>query len=434
LECCARSRTLEHSGNYEAARDLLSEWWDRVGERPKLNALSEQEAAAVLLRVGCLTGWLGSARQVEGAQELSLDLLSECAEAFQRLGDAEGHAEAQLGMARAYWRKASYDEARVILSFMLDTPEAGEEQTLCAVVMKATVECSAGEYKAALRLHERTARLFEREEVPARLKAPFFYAWALTHRKLNNIDEALLKYAVAKKYLEQTGDTSRLAIVETALGFLFYTIKSFDQAVEHTEKAIALYASESNKRGVAEANETLSRVLAEVGDYEGAERASRSAVTTLRVGEEKALLVEALTSLGTALARQGKRREAYAAFGEAEHEALNFVGQAAAAAVERKVIEELVATGCRDAGLTLEEPVSLLEKSIVRGALQHSNKSMREAALRLGVEYDTLRYIVNNRHPELREVRTPVYTRPHRGAIKQDSSKVKSIRDRRGKS
>lgn len=432
LECCERARALEYAGQYEAARELLSVWWRRVGERPNLEGLNEREAAEVTLRVSCLTIWLGSARQVEGAQELALDLLSECARTFDSLGLEALLSEAQIGLAHAYLRKASYDEARVVLKCVLGklTPESAQVHS--AIVMLTIAERSAGALDEAMRLHERYEPLFQSEDVPARLKATFYYNWAVTHRKIGNIDEALLKYAVAKKNLEETGDTSRLAIVETALGFLFYTIKSYAEALDHTREAISLYEAESNKRGVGEANETLSHILVDLGDYAGAELAARAAVNTFRGGEEKALFVEALTALGTALARQGRRREAHAAFGEAEEEALNYVGQAAAAVVTRKAMTELVVTACLDAGLTLEEPVNLLEKEIIRAALKGADKSMKVAAIKLGVEYDTLRQIIKHRHPDLQEVRTPITPR-RRGVVNKKSSKVRKLRQRQRK-
>lgn len=434
MDLCARSRALEQRGEYEDARNLLSDLWDRVGERPKIEGLNELESAMVQLRVGYLTGWLGSTRKIEGAQERSLDLLSECSGMFERLGDVDGYAEAQLGIALAYWRKASFDEARVILDGVLGASNLGKENRLSAIIIRTIVERSDNQVFKALSLHESAAALFEAKDVPARLKATFFHGWALTHRQAGNIDEALLKYSVTTKYLEEAGDNARLAIVEGNYGFLFYSVKAYSEALEHIQRALSLYRAASDLRGAAQVGETLSRVLIEVGDYEGAERAARAAVEILRGVEEKAQFVEGLTSLGTALARQGRRRESYAAFSEAEEEALNFVGQSAAAVVVKKIIEELGAPACLDAGISLEEPVNLLEKAIVRGALQRSNKSMREAAMRLGVEYNTLRYIVNNRHPELREERTRVYVRPNRAIIKRDSSKVTRIREDRKKS
>src|SRR4051794_5288829 len=74
---CQLAKELEDSGSYEAARNAISEYWQRIGERPRLDDLDQRTASEVLLRAGSLTGWIGSANQIEGAQEIAKDLISE---------------------------------------------------------------------------------------------------------------------------------------------------------------------------------------------------------------------------------------------------------------------------------------------------------------------------------------------------------------------
>src|SRR5687768_9804800 len=80
---CQLAKELEDSGNYEGARSALGELWHRVGDRPKIHELDAQTAAEVLLRAGALSGWIGSASQLEGAQEIAKDLISESAAIFE---------------------------------------------------------------------------------------------------------------------------------------------------------------------------------------------------------------------------------------------------------------------------------------------------------------------------------------------------------------
>jgi len=82
---CAQARDLEESGKYEDARSLLSEFWQRIGDRPKLDGLDGAVRAGLLLRVGTLSGWLGSAGQIRGAQEIAKDLISEGGALFGKL-------------------------------------------------------------------------------------------------------------------------------------------------------------------------------------------------------------------------------------------------------------------------------------------------------------------------------------------------------------
>ena len=76
---CAIAADLMHAGQYEAAREALGELWRGVGERPDVKKLPPVTAAEVLLQYGTLTGLLGHARNVAGAQEKAQDLLTEAA-------------------------------------------------------------------------------------------------------------------------------------------------------------------------------------------------------------------------------------------------------------------------------------------------------------------------------------------------------------------
>src|SRR5215207_1240956 len=84
-QCCLLARREEDAGDYETARRIMSPFWQRAGEWPELEGLSEVARAEVLLRAGSLTGWIGSARRVEGAQEVAKDLVSESISIFERL-------------------------------------------------------------------------------------------------------------------------------------------------------------------------------------------------------------------------------------------------------------------------------------------------------------------------------------------------------------
>ncbi len=71
---CRIAADLEHKDEYESAREVLAELWQGIGKRPALEGLSEFTVAEVLLRVGSLSGYLGSIRQTDGAQEAAKDL------------------------------------------------------------------------------------------------------------------------------------------------------------------------------------------------------------------------------------------------------------------------------------------------------------------------------------------------------------------------
>ncbi len=117
---CRLARHQEQAGEYEAASEALAELWQGIGDRPNLEGLNDATQAEVLLRVGAITGWIGSANQIEGAQEAAKDLISEGERLFESLGLKKKAAEAQSDLALCYWREGAFDEARVMLQGALD--------------------------------------------------------------------------------------------------------------------------------------------------------------------------------------------------------------------------------------------------------------------------------------------------------------------------
>jgi hypothetical protein len=79
LRCTVASDFI-HKGQYEGAREVLGELWSGLGKRPDVRKLPPDVAAEVLLQCGALTGLLGGARNVSGAQERAKDLLTELSE------------------------------------------------------------------------------------------------------------------------------------------------------------------------------------------------------------------------------------------------------------------------------------------------------------------------------------------------------------------
>src|SRR5205823_572468 len=91
---CRLAKQLEKAGEYETACEALSEFWPRRDGPPKVDELDELTKAEVLLRVGALAGWLGSANQAAGSQEAAKNLITTSIEIFEGLGESEKDAEA----------------------------------------------------------------------------------------------------------------------------------------------------------------------------------------------------------------------------------------------------------------------------------------------------------------------------------------------------
>src|SRR2546425_5496328 len=138
---CGRAKEREEAGEFEEARLALSEFWQRIGERPRLEGLAEPEQAELLLRAGALSGWIGSARQIPGAQETAKDLISESSTIFERLGLTEKVVETRVDLGICYWREGAHDEARITFDDALQQlGDAVSEQRLRALLNKVVVE------------------------------------------------------------------------------------------------------------------------------------------------------------------------------------------------------------------------------------------------------------------------------------------------------
>src|SRR5829696_8266711 len=96
IPLCELAKGLEEAGEFESAQEVLRPSWAGLLNRPQTVGLAPAKKAELLLRAGTLTGWLGSAKQIAGAQEVAKDLISESATIFDKLGLVEKTAEARI--------------------------------------------------------------------------------------------------------------------------------------------------------------------------------------------------------------------------------------------------------------------------------------------------------------------------------------------------
>jgi CheY-like chemotaxis protein len=368
---CQLARELEDVGNYEAAREAMGELWSRVGERPVLDELDEAAAAEVLLRVGVLTGWIGSVKQIEGAQELAKNLISESIRRFEVLRNEKKTAEAQMELGHCYWREGSFDEARLLLKEALSRLD-NTDADLKAVTLSrlATVEKVTNRLSDALHLLVEAAPLFDASKNHT-IKGRFHNEYAQVLRKLSAaehrndyIDRALIEYEAASYHFEQAGHARYQACVENNLGFLFGAIKNFTQAHEHLDRAQALFTAMKDSVHTAQVDDTRARVLLAEGRINEAEKIVRSAVQVLERGGEQSLLAEALTTHGVILARMSSHKVACLTLQRAVEVAQNAGDLEAAGLAALTILEELSEhLQSHDLSATYDRAAELLSKS-----------------------------------------------------------------------
>jgi tetratricopeptide (TPR) repeat protein len=316
---CTRAKELEEAGEFEEARGAISEFWRRIGEQPQVDGLDSIGQAEVFLRAGALTGWIGSARQIPGAQEIAKDLISQGARIFEECGLSERVAEARVDLAICYWREGAFDEARVSLNDALQQlGDLDSEQRLRALLNRAVVEKVTNRYDDALKTHREAAPLFQNSANNI-LKGKFHNEYAtvlknvgLAGNREDYIDQALVEYSAASFHAELAGNKRFLALVETNVGYLFVRLGRFPEAQVHLDRARSLFTTLKDKGMVAQVDDTRARALIAQGQFAKAELVSRGSVRTLQEGDELSLLAEALITHGTTLARLGSFSKARA--------------------------------------------------------------------------------------------------------------------------
>jgi tetratricopeptide (TPR) repeat protein len=471
IPLCELARSLEEAGEFEGASETLRPFWQGLLRRPETAGLPDEASAELLLRAGTLTGWLGSTKQVAGAQEAAKDLISESAALFERIRKPEKVAEARVDLAICYWREGALDEARVTLRLVLE--ELGNiqsEQKLRALLNSAIVEKAATRDREALRIYREVAPQFEVSTNHA-LKGKFHSNYGillknlgLSEKREEYIDTALVEFAAASFHYEQAGHRRFQAGVENNVGFLFANIGRFGEAREHVSNARRLFVQLEDQGSAAYADDTLAQIFLLEGRSEEAERVARRAVQTLQRGGEQSVLAEALTTHAKALARLKQTNVARAALDQALEIAQtggnpDRAGIAAVTAIEElstslsadalqnyyRTAESLLSNSQNESiktrlgecarrvlsislttneatpaatenvaltpGFSLDSEVLRYEGNLIRRALEESGGSVTRAARLLGVTHQGLAFILNGRHSDLLAIRTPVKRR-----------------------
>jgi tetratricopeptide (TPR) repeat protein len=467
---CKDAHKLERAGDYEGARLALQvTWCGKIGKRPRLIELSDDRRAELLWRVGSLSGWLGSANQIAGAQEFARDLLTESITLFESLEEQDRRAEAMGDLALCYWRLGAQDNGRSLFRQAVDVAQKPETK-LRTLTNASTVEISSGHYEDALALLN-AAAVFLAKVSDDWIHGAYHYQRGLVYRGLGgteNLDDALIEYSAASMHLANAGHIRHVAGIENNIGFIHMLLGRATEALTHLDKAREIFVSLKDSRMVAQVNDTRARVFLAEKRYAEAERAIFAAIATFEKGEDVSLLAEALTTEGSIFARSGKYDRAREVFDRASDVAGEAGDTHLAAMAQLRMIEDLkdVLSGaellvayrkadqyvgdrgsqselkdlrlCGDVvieklekthkveliGGTLEEEKNHFEARLIARALERHNGSITPAARELGLTHQGLSDILDGRHSELAAVRRPKRNR-RKSIIRRVSQEVR---------
>ena len=260
--------TLRIRGEYDEACEVLSVFWQRIGERPNLEGLGRSIAAELLLRAGVLTGIIGSNRQITDAQETAKNLITESLTIFQSQRYKNNKAaEAQIELALCYWRTGEYKNASDFLTLALEQLTTDSELKAKAIIRKAIVDIDSDRLPEALQSLTDNAALLQRINnytlkgcYYQTLGDVFFYLWKSAEPG-DYLDRALVEYAAASYHFELAEHRRYRANVENNLGVIYFKINRCKEAHEHLDRARRIFASLKDKSAMAQVDETRARVL-----------------------------------------------------------------------------------------------------------------------------------------------------------------------------
>ncbi|HEX8558133.1 MAG TPA: helix-turn-helix domain-containing protein [Pyrinomonadaceae bacterium] len=471
LSRCRAAADFIHKGQHEAAREVLGDLWLGVGQRPPVSGLPPAIEAEALLQCGTLTGWLGSVRNVSGAQEQAKDMLSEAARVFDSQAMPAKVSEAQYELGICYWRLGAFEEARLILGEALKLLKEPDAELKAKVHIRRTlVEISENRYNEALNILQEAEPVFEsaNDGLKGRWhgqKAIILLKLAATERRPDYADRAIIEFTAAIFHYEQARHERYCALNLNNLAFLLYKLGRYRDAHEHLNRARLIFTNLRDTGNVAQVDETRARVLVAEKRYREAEHIMPGVIKTLERSGEAALLADALTVQGVVWARLGAHEDSLdilrramevaqdsGALTQAGHAALTLIEEHGAArmlpeseltktyrrahdllkgsqdaedkerllACALVVIQRLAGAQPYSGNFSFYDAVHELEARLLEQALELEDGSVTRAAERLGLKRQALANMLKARHKQLSGKRTPPTPR-RRSIIKKDS-------------
>jgi tetratricopeptide (TPR) repeat protein len=459
---CRLASEFIHTGQYDIAREALGELWQGVGKRPLVDRLKRPIAAEVLLQCGVLSGWLGGAQHISGAQEKANDLLFEAMRAFKSEHRADKVAEAQYELGMCYFRLGAYDEARIILDKARDTlEEEGSVELRAKVLIRHTIiELWTGRYHDAWNILNQAEEFFENcnDALKGRWhgqKALVLVRLALTEKRTDYADRAIIEFTAAIYHYEQAKHERYCGNNINNLAMLLYQSGRYGEAHENLDRAQAIFERHDDSGNLACVNETRARVFVAERHYKEANRIIAGVIQTFKKGSEYAMLADAMILQGVIWSRLGLHDNSIYILRRAmtiaqESGAYSNAGLAALTLIEehgkerlsgnelynvyrradellnktediqekmrliacgRIVMRRLVSISINDKNFSLPKVVHQQESEFIKEALELEQGVVTRAAKRLGISHQALIRTLKTRHQDLLYLRTPAKRR-----------------------
>lgn len=474
---CRLASEFIHTGQYESAREALGELWKGVGKRPRMERLKPHVAAELLLQYGVLSGWLGNAQHISGAQEKAKDLLFEARRMFKDQGQQTKVSETQYELGMCYFRLGGYNEARVILNEALNGLEDVHLQAKI-LIRRSVIEVWTGRYHEAWNILEKAREFFETSGDV--LKGRWHGQMGLVLRRLataeqraDYMDRAIIEYTAAIYHYEKAKHERYCGNNLNNLAFLLYKMGRYPEAHESLDRAEQIFKSFGDAGSLAQVNETRARVFVAEKRYEEADWLISSVIQVFEQGNDYALLVDALTIQGVVWSKLGAREGSINVLNRAidvAQESGSFFngGLAALTLIEehgethsgnklyhiycradelledaqdnehitrlracaRLVTKKLLGPQLSDKDFSLNDVVEAYEARFIVEALEAERGSITRAAKRLNVSHQLLGNALKTRHRNLLDLRNPAKPRK-RSIVRKRTFTILHIEDNR---
>jgi tetratricopeptide (TPR) repeat protein len=325
LDFCEEIYRCEMRGDLRQAIDLLAPYWTGFEGEIKIPSVNKIEAANLLLRFGSVISAYGSAEQIKNSQEKARECLSRAEAIFDDLDDAEGKAQCQNKTGVTYWRNGDLDTAQIYFRESLFYAQSNESKAIANLNL-AMSESSNFRYSSALKFYETAYQFIGQISVftEAKIRNGIGLVYKNIGKSLsetervNYFDKAIIEFDGALICFEAVQNSRSAVLARNNIGFLYYSIGLYDEALRVLEIAETDARQTRDKDYLSVVSDTLARAFIAKGDFRRAVEVAADSVKYLESFESSNLLATALITYGIALARSGEIEKAKSVFGQAE--------------------------------------------------------------------------------------------------------------------
>ncbi len=283
---------LEQKGLYTQARRVLNEFWVEFNDKPDTSNLSDEDAAEVLLRCGAVAGFLGTAQQIENAQEVSKNLLGEAHRLFILLENTSKTVETLNHIALTYWRTGENSEARTWLkdSYKYDLSD-NDQNGLHRIVIDGLIFMSESRYKELIMMYRNSEQRFE-SNANDFYKGCFYNNLGIAYKNLNEIELSLEALSKSRESFISAKHELYLGNLENSFAQCYLFSKQYIDANISAMQSVFIFRSLGDKPREAVATETLSQIKFAENNFTEALKHINTAIEILRNSERYQHLIE----------------------------------------------------------------------------------------------------------------------------------------------